>query len=198
MNKIKLAGFCSDLRFSHEIFSEKMYEFFIHFERWSGTEDVLPCIVSETLVNEIRENEKITVFGEIRTKNKDGRLLVYVFVNSVSEYTGFVNEVSINGFVCREPHYHETPLGRVITDLMIASNRGGIRKSDYIPCIAWGRNAVRAEMFAVGTELNIAGRLQSRLYLKKFEDGTSEMRRTYELSISHLAVVEKEESEEQL
>lgn len=196
MNKIEVAGRLSKPKFSHETFGEKMFEFYIYPKRWSGVEDELLCVVPETLVNEVEENKKLKLYGEIRSRmDGTGRLIIYVFVAGVSEYEHDMNIVNLNGFICKYPVYHETPLGRNITDIMIASNRERSRRRDYIPCIFWGRNSFRTCDLKPGTEMEVFGRLQSRLYLKKYEDGTEETRQTHELSVNSF-ILKNEESEE--
>ena len=120
-------------------------------------------------------------------------LEVTVFVKEVLLYEKDENNVELDGFICKEPVYRETPFGRQITDLIVASNRERNFKSDYIPCIAWGRNAIRASEFNVGTRVKVLGRLQSREYKKKIDDGTYEVRTAYELSAYMIDVVEESE-----
>jgi single-stranded DNA-binding protein len=105
------------------------------------------------------------------------------------------NEVDLTGFICKPPIYRQTPFGREITDILIAVNRA-YNKSDYIPCIAWGRNARFCSKMPVGTEVKVTGRVQSRNYEKKYEDGTVEQRVAYEVSVSNLEVVNGEATEE--
>ena len=104
------------------------------------------------------------------------------------------NEVTLNGYICKKPIYRQTPFGREIADLLLAVNRA-YNKSDYIPCIAWGRNARFCENIEVGTEVKVVGRVQSRTYEKKYEDGTSETKVAYEVSISSLEIVKQDDDE---
>ena len=197
MNKIVLAGLVTEEPiFSHEVHGEKFYRFSLSSSRMSGTNDILPCTVSEILKKDIEEGTEIKVLGEIRTRNvhedDKNHLEITVFVKEVLLYEEDENNVELDGFICKEPTYRETPFGRQITDLMVASNREYF-KSDYIPCIAWGRNAIRASEFNVGTRVKVLGRLQSREYKKKIDDGTYEVRTAYELSAYMIDVVEESE-----
>lgn len=196
-NKIILAGTkVAKPHFSHEIFGEKFYEVYIASKRNSGVKDVLPCIIPETLLNEVEENERLTFYGTVRTHNKfvgDVRkLIINVFVDSVGEYTEDMNDMTMECFLCKEAVYRETPMGREIADLLVANQRERTCKSDYIPCIAWGRNARRVSVMEVGTKLSVIGRLQSREYLKTLEDGSQEVRTAYELSASRIDVLDSE------
>ena len=202
MNKIVLAGLVTEEPiFSHEVHGEKFYRFSLSSSRMSGTNDILPCTVSEILKKDIEEGTEIKVLGEIRTRNvhedDKNHLEVTVFVKEVLSYEEDENNVELYGFICKEPTYRVTPFGRQITDLIVASNRERNFKSDYIPCIAWGRNAIRASEFNVGTRVKVLGRLQSREYKKKIDDGIYEVRTAYELSAYMIdAVEESEETDE--
>ena len=202
MNKIVLAGLVTEEpTFSHEVHGEKFYRFSLSSSRMSGTNDILPCTVSEILKKDIEKGTEIKVLGEIRTRNvhenDKNHLEITVFVKEVLSYEKDENNVELDGFICKEPTYRETPLGRQVSDLIIASNRERNFKSDYIPCIAWGRNAIRTSEFNVGTRVKVLGRLQSREYNKRLGDETYEARTAYELSSSMVSVVEEsEESDE--
>ena len=198
MNKIVLAGLVTEEpTFSHEVHGEKFYRFYLSSSRQSGNCDVLMCTVPEIIKNGISEGNKVKVFGEIRTRNvhedDKSHLEVTVFVKEVLLYEKDENNVELDGFICKEPVYRETPFGRQITDLIVASNRERNYKSDYIPCIAWGRNAIRTSEFNVGTRVKVSGRLQSREYKKKIDDETYEVRTAYELSAYMIDVVEESE-----
>lgn len=190
MNKIVLNGTPSDIKLSHECYNEKFYQLYMTVERISGTKDVLPCIVPELFTKQIKEGEPIKVIGEVRTANSHtetaDRVLVRVFVTEIGEYEGKDNNgVEIEGYLCKEPVYRTTPLGREITDLIIASNREHTRKSDYIPSICWGRTAKIMNLLDVGTKVAGKGRLQSRTYSKNVGDIT-EVRAAYELSLCYI------------
>lgn len=194
MNKITLAGeVITGPIFSHAIFGEKFYIFFMESLRGSNKPDILPCIVPEIYLKKIALKETVKILGEIRTINKheeDKRKVeVFVFVKEVVPYEGYdENAVEINGFICKTPNYRKTPLGKQITDFVATSNRR-YGRTDYVPSIAWGRNAVKVSEFLVGTEFNAKGRLQSREYTKRYPDGSSEKKIAYELSMSEIEEV---------
>lgn len=196
MNGIKLSGLVKcEPELTHEIYGEKFYKFYIEVDRLSGRKDVIPCNISETIVGKVRENEKITVIGEIRTRNIEHRKLdVFVFATDIQEFDGYNNNYAVlDGYICKKPIYRTTPNGREITDFILANNRKSFKKSDYIPSIAWGRNAVRVSYAELGDELKVTGRFQSREYIKKFEDGTQEKRVAYELSITSVEFIREME-----
>ena len=198
MNKIVLAGLVTEEpTFSHEVHGEKFYRFYLSSSRKSGYCDVLMCTVPEIIKNGINEGNMVKVLGEIRTRNvhedDKSHLEVTVFVKEVLLYEKDENNVELDGFICKEPVYRETPFGRQITDLIVASNRERNYKSDYIPCIAWGRNAIRTSEFNVGTRVKVSGRLQSREYNKRLGDETYEVRTAYELSAAMVDAVEESE-----
>ena len=201
MNKIVLAGLVTEEpTFSHEVHGEKFYRFYLSSSRQSGNCDVLMCTVPEIIKNGINEGNMVKVLGEIRTRNvhedDKSHLEVTVFVKEVLLYEKDENNVELDGFICKEPVYRETPFGRQITDLIVASNRERNYKSDYIPCIAWGRNAIRTSESNVGTRVKVSGRLQSREYNKRLGDETYEVRTAYELSAAMVDEVEESEGEE--
>lgn len=181
----------SELKFSHKTYGEIFYTFVLGIERRSGYIDEINIMVSERLIfdNTPRPGDYVEIKGQVRTYNElsEGRnkLNVVVFAKEIymSENFGYnENYVYLEGFLCKEPLKRTSPLGREICDLMLAVNRM-YNKSDYIPCIAWGRNAGYAESLGVGTKLSVEGRIQSREYRKRLEDGTSEVRKAFEVSI---------------
>ena len=181
----------SDLKFSHKTYGEIFYTFVLGIERRSGYIDEINVMVSERLIfeNPPRINDYVEIKGQIRNYNEtfEGRnkLNIVVFAKeiSLSENFGYnENYVYLEGYLCKSPLRRTSPLGRDICDLMLAVNRM-YNKSDYMPCIAWGRNAGYAESLGIGTKLAVEGRIQSREYKKKLEDGTSEMRKAFEVSI---------------
>lgn len=197
MNKIILAGLVTEEpEFSHEVYGEKFYNFYLSSSRKSGTKDVLPCIASEILKKDIEAGSEVKVCGNIRTRdvheNDKSHLEIVVFVKEVFRYEEDENNVELDGFICKEPKYRETPLGRQIADLLVASNRS-YGKSDYIPTIAWGRMAIKSSEFEVSERVKVFGRFQSREYVKRLEDGTEETRVAYELSASIVKVIDGEE-----
>ena len=203
MNGIALCGNVeSEIEFSHETKNEKFYSFYLSCMRASGTEDIIHCIASQVFTEKIKVNERIRILGEIRTRNvldESGKnhLDVFVFVNDVMEAVDFdENAVIIDGYVCSEIKLRETPSGRNISDILIASGRR-YHKTDYIPCIAWGRYAIKASEIPVGTRLCMSGRMQSRIYTKRFEDGKVEERIAYEVSISKFDEVKDNEDNDE-
>ena len=209
-NHIILVGkVTSDKRFSHEIYGEKFYIFDLSVPRLSGTSDIIPITVSERLMvgGDLPVGTKITVEGQFRSYNSYGegknKLVLTVFAKNIemledqeSEIEAkkdFVsNEVTLIGYICKKPIYRQTPFGREIADLLLAVNRA-YNKSDYIPCIAWGRTARFCENMEVGTEVKVVGRVQSRQYEKKHEDGSVENKVAYEVSVSSLEVINQED-----
>lgn len=183
-----------ELAFSHEIFGEKFYSAKIKIHRLSDTYDILPITISERLLQEIdlNKNNLVDVVGQLRSYNKNidnrNKLVLTVFareLNLVKEEAKDPNSIFLDGYICKDPIYRKTPLGREITDLLVAINRP-YNKSDYIPSIVWGRNAKFAKNLVVGDRVQMWGRVQSRDYEKKLEDGTIEKRVAYEVSISKI------------
>lgn len=194
-NKVKLTGtVVSEPEFSHEVYGEQFFNLFLEVKRISGVADIVPLTISERLFN--REDKctgtVVRVSGQFRSFNKHeenkNRLVLSVFVREIERVVNDYdeeNEIEIDGFVCKDPVYRKTPLGREIADILFAVNRS-YGKSDYIPCIAWGRNAVYASGLPVGTHLKITGRIQSRKYIKRYLDGAEEERTAYEVSVSKI------------
>ncbi len=204
-NQIKLIGtIVSDKSFSHEVYGEGFYSFDLEVPRLSDTSDVIPVIVSERLIAgfDFHVGQKVVVDGQYRSynnmENEKNKLVLTVFVKEIrlqTEEDANVNsnEIILNGFICKKPIYRTTPFGREIADILLAVNRA-YNKSDYIPCIAWGRNARFCQNMEVGTEVKLIGRVQSRTYEKKYEDGTVENKVAYEVSIGSLEVVKNSEN----
>lgn len=202
-NQVTLSGeIVSNFEFSHEVFGEGFYTAMLAAVRTSGQKDFLPIMVSERLVDVKSDWEMLSVkvSGQFRSYNKHederNRLQLSVFVREfevieLKIFTDDKNHISLDGYICKEPIYRKTPLGREITDLLLAVNRP-YGKSDYIPCICWGRNARFAESLKIGTRLQIDGRIQSREYQKKISDNEIETRAAYEVSIRKMEVVEDE------
>lgn len=213
-NHLVLVGkVTSDKKFSHEIYGEKFYIFDLEVPRLSGNADIIPITISERLLEkeDLEIDKKIIVEGQFRSynsyQNERNKLVLTVFAKDVKFIENqdeeiqaskdFVsNEVTLNGYICKKPIYRQTPFGREIADLLLAVNRA-YNKSDYIPCIAWGRNARFCENIEVGTEVKVVGRVQSRTYEKKYEDGTSKTKVAYEVSISSLEIVKQDDDENQ-
>ena len=201
MNRIKLSGvITSDFVKSHTSFGEQFYSFTISCERTSGKFDILRCIISEVLLpDNIGITDMICVNGEIRTRNvedENGKkhMEVFVFVKNIEDYPGYdTNYVEGHFYICSKTDVRETPLGRTLIDFIGASNRENSDKSDYIPTIAWGRGATRIAAMPIGTEIDIVGRLQSREYIKRYDDGTEETKTAYELSAGRFGVSANED-----
>ncbi len=203
---VLIGNVVSDKTFSHEIYGESFYLFNLEVPRLSGNEDIIPITISERLIAnfDLSIGRKVVVEGQFRSynsyENERNRLVLTVFAKDIMEYKEepeeqkekVSNEVVLNGYICKKPIYRQTPFGREIADILLAVNRA-YNKSDYIPCIAWGRNARFCENMEVGTEVKIVGRVQSRTYEKKFEDGRVEQRVAYEVSIGSLEVINKDE-----
>ena len=217
-NYLTLVGkVTGEKRFSHEIYGESFYVFNLEIPRLSGNSDIIPITVSERLIKEdtLQEGKKLLVKGQFRSynsyENEKNRLILTVFAKDIMEVEDveedeenemvkkdtITNEVVLIGYICKKPIYRKTPFGREISDILLAVNRA-YNKSDYIPCIAWGRNARFCENLEVGTEIKIVGRVQSRQYEKKFEDGTSQTRTAYEVSVGSMELVEGNQKNEEV
>lgn len=196
-NRVSITGeVVSDFEFSHEVFGEGFYVLEVAVSRLSNQFDRIPLMVSERLVDVTQDyrGQLVEVAGQFRSYNRHegtkNRLVLSIFVrdwNVVEDESeaGKTNQIYLEGFICKAPIYRKTPLGREIADLLVAVNRP-YGKSDYIPCIAWGRNARFASGFEVGGKIKIWGRVQSREYLKKIDENEGEKRIAYEVSVSKL------------
>lgn len=192
-NVVHLSGqIASELEFSHEIMDEKFYDFTIAVQRLSGQKDFVPVTVSERIIgeNNFEIGNLIGLIGQFRSYNKivenHSKLVLKVFVRELCDYDEQLpNSIEIEGYVCKPPIYRTTPFKREICDLLVAVNRA-YNKSDYIPAIAWGRNARFASTFSVGNKVRLVGRIQSRPYQKQLESGEVEERVAYEVSVSAL------------
>ena len=205
-NKVILSGeIVSNFEFSHEVYGEKFYTAMLASKRVSGQKDIVPVMVSERLVDVKSEwtGRFVRVSGQFRSYNKHevnrNRLVLSVFVREFEDITeerdfGIEDEniIFLDGYICKLPVYRKTPFGREIADILLAVNRP-YGKSDYIPCIAWGRNARFAGDLEIGTRLKIDGRIQSREYKKRISDEETEIRVAYEVSIERLVAVEERE-----
>lgn len=204
-NKVIVAGrLDSPLTFSHRVYGEGFYTFMLAIPRLSNYVDVLPVTISERLIGEwdIVEGVEVVVEGQLRSYNKliDGknRLVLTIFAREIylkEEEIKNPNLIFLNGFICKKPIYRTTPLNREIADILLAVNRA-YNKSDYIPAIAWGRNARYCEKLEVGDNIKIWGRIQSRPYQKKMPDGEVLDKVAYEVSISKLEVVKEDEEDD--
>ena len=182
-------------QYSHSVLDENFYSFVIKVPRLSENDDLLPVTVPEKQLdsNLIKIGNRIKVKGQLRSYNKytqtKTRLILTVFARGIAqalaEDEDNPNEIFINGFICKAPIYRRTPFGREITDLIVAVNRA-FNRSDYIPAIAWGKNAVYSENLEVGSNVMLWGRLQSRNYNKRISDEETEVRTAYELSVTKI------------
>ena len=197
-NKVYIQGeIVSDAVYSHEVKGEGFYEFYVQVLRLSGQADVLPVTISERLIQEgmLERGKTICALAQFRSRNKiengKSRLILTVFVLELLEEVpdNNPNQILLSGYICKPPLYRKTPYNREITDVLIAVNRA-YNKSDYIPCIAWGRNAKFMKNLSIGTSLSLTGRIQSREYQKKISETEVENRIAYEVSISNLEVGE--------
>ena len=213
-NHLVLVGkVTSEKRFSHETYGEKFYIFDMEVPRLSDTTDIIPVTASERILNDelLTIGNKLIIKGQFRSynsyENERSKLILTVFAKDVltedslneeelEETRRTSNEVTLVGYICKTPIYRQTPFGREIADVLLAVNRA-YNKSDYIPSIAWGRNARFCQNLPTGTEVRIVGRVQSRNYEKKLEDGSIQPRVAYEVSIASLQVVnENDETED--
>ena len=201
-NQAVVAGeIISDFEFSHEVFGEGFYFVKLKVSRLSHSSDIIPLLVSERLIDVKQSHigQFLEARGQFRSHNKQesdkNRVVLFLFAKEIemidSAENRNPNEIFLDGYICKEPVYRTTPLGREIADLLIAVNRS-YGKSDYIPCVVWGRNARFVGQLEVGTHIEINGRIQSRGYIKKYEDGTEEQRTAYEVSVSKINVLEEE------
>ncbi len=215
-NYLTLVGkVTGEKKFSHEIYGERFYIFNLEIPRLSGVADIIPITISERLINEdtLAEGQKLLVKGQFRSYNsyesEKNRLILTVFAkdikviseeeqseeeNEMTKKDVITNEVVLIGYICKKPIYRQTPFGREIADILLAVNRA-YNKSDYIPCIAWGRNARFCQNLEVGSQIKLVGRVQSRTYEKKHEDGSVETRVAYEVSVGSLEVIEENDNE---
>ncbi len=198
-NRVYVYGeIISDAVFSHEVFGEGFYEFSLKVVRLSGQADILPVTISERIMaDKIKVGEFLCALGQFRSYNKieggRSRLMLTVFVRELLDAQPCKNPNSIvlSGYICKPPVYRTTPFNREIADLLIAVNRS-YNKSDYIPAIAWGRNARFVKSLAVGDKVALSGRIQSREYQKKQEDDSVVIMTAYEVSVSKLAAFDDE------
>ena len=198
-NKVYISGeVVSEPQFSHEVYNEGFYEFNLKVNRLSFAYDIIPVTVSERLlsINQIKIGSKIAGNGQFRSYNKmqDGKskLLLTVFLRDIFPYDPNENPnvIEITGYVCKEPVFRTTPFNREISDVLLAVNRS-YNKSDYLPCIAWGRNARFVRDFSVGDKVVVSGRIQSREYQKKIGDEFV-TRMAFEVSLNKIELVKED------
>ena len=204
-NQAVIIGTIEDeFKLNHEIYAEKFYTFTLKIPRLSGTYDNIRIMISERLIMDgnYSVGDKVEINGQFRSYNcnePDGnRLVLTVFARDISLFdedsAKNPNQLYLNGYICKEPIYRTTPFGREITDLLLAVNRS-YNKSDYIPIIAWGRNARFAKNLSVGDNVRIWGRIQSRNYQKRINDDETITKTAYEVSINRMELVDREEAE---
>lgn len=204
-NKVTIIGeVIGEFEYSHEVYGEGFYTVDISVNRLSNSVDIIPLMVSERLVDVTEDLRGLIVEaeGQFRSYNRHeetkNRLVLSIFVrelNFVDDYDENIstNYIFLDGYICKPPVYRKTPLGREIADILIAVNRP-YGKSDYIPCIAWGRNARYAAGFSVGSHIQVVGRIQSREYTKKINEDECIRRIAYEVSVSKLDLIEEPET----
>ena len=201
-NQVSMMGeIVSEFQFSHEVFGEGFYMVELAVNRLSNYSDYIPLMISERLIDTEQDytGQLIRVSGQFRSYNrheeKKNRLVLSVFVRELEfldeiDENEKTNQIFLDGYICKEPIYRKTPLGREIADVLLAVNRS-YGKSDYIPCICWGRNARYASSFDVGEHVRVLGRIQSREYVKKLSETETETRVAYEVSVSKLECIEE-------
>ena len=195
-NKVFIAGeVASEPKFSHEVYNEGFYEFNLKVTRLSDSYDIIPVTISERIldVNTIKVGDKICGNGQFRSYNKleegKSKLMLTVFLRELLPYVDSDNPniIEIVGYVCKEPIFRTTPFKREISDVLLAVNRS-YNKSDYLPCIAWGRNARFVKDFVIGDKVSVSGRIQSREYQKKVGDGVI-TKVAYEVSLNKIELL---------
>ena len=203
-NRVTIVGeVVSEFEFSHEVYGEGFYTLNISVNRLSDSVDIIPLMISERLVDVTEDLRGVIIeaSGQFRSYNRHeenkNRLMLSIFVRELQLYDNYeeensTNQIFLDGYICKPAIYRRTPLGREIADVLIAVNRP-YGKSDYIPCIAWGRNARFAGGLEVGAHLQVSGRVQSREYTKKIGEEEVERRVAYEVSVSKIDLVEDEE-----
>jgi len=192
-NQVMLKGKCeTEPEYSHSVMGEGFYEFILAVPRLSNEVDYLPITISERLIDKLGDRTKnVGIVGQLRSYNKlegdKSKLILTIFARDVvdEDEISSCNQINIVGYVCKEPIYRTTPFGREITDVLIAVNRA-YNKSDYLPCIAWGRNARFAGDLEIGEKIELTGRIQSRKYTKKISETDIITKTAYEVSISSI------------
>ena len=200
-NRVTIVGeVVSEFEFSHEVYGEGFYTLNISVNRLSDSVDIIPLMISERLVDVTEDLRGVIIeaSGQFRSYNRHeenkNRLMLSIFVRELQLYDNYeeensTNQIFLDGYICKPAIYRRTPLGREIADVLIAVNRP-YGKSDYIPCIAWGRNARFAAGFEVGSHIQIYGSIQSREYVKKISEDECERRTAYEVSVSKIEYFE--------
>ena len=204
-NTVTIAGkVVSDIEFSHEVYGEGFYSFLLEVPRLSDSSDTIPVTISERLITRQKPEigAIIEVEGQFRSynsfNNETNRLILTVFARDITFLEDETkiknpNQIYLNGYVCKRPVYRTTPFGREITDILLAVNRP-YNKSDYIPCISWGRNARFSESLHVGDNIKVWGRIQSRTYQKKLDNGEVASKVAFEVSVSKMEIPSLEDT----
>lgn len=196
----------SDFTYSHTVYGEDFYLTDVSVKRLSGTEDTIPVMVSDRLID-ISENQNDKIihvagqfqsFNQIKDERRHLKLFLFAkeidFVDIEGEDSREANHIFLDGYICKDPNYRITPYGREVTDVLLAVNRS-YKKSDYIPCICWGRNAKYADSLDVSTHIKVYGRIQSRVYKKTLDDGREEYRTAIEVSVSRIEKIKEVKKE---
>lgn len=207
-NQAQVTGIITDeFTFNHEIYAEKFYTFTLSIPRLSGTDDSVRVMVSERLLasENLCTGDRVDIEGQFRSYNSydntgENRLILTIFAKDIRKNTDEKNHnpntLYLNGYICKEPIYRTTPFGREITDLLIAVNRS-YNKSDYIPVIAWGRNARYAKSLSVGDNVRVWGRIQSRNYQKRISDEEVITKTAYEVSVNRMELAREEDEQKE-
>jgi single-stranded DNA-binding protein len=207
-NVVTISGkVVSDVDFSHEVYGEGFYYFMIEVPRLSNCEDKIPVTISERLAgkDKLKIGTIVEIEGQFRSYNsfssEGNKLILTVFARDITflddeKKVKNPNQIYLNGYICKKPIYRTTPFGREITDILLAVNRP-YNKSDYIPCIAWGRNARFSEKLSIGDNIKVWGRIQSRPYQKKLENGEVVTKVAYEVSISKMELSSESKARDQ-
>ncbi len=195
-NHVLLKGRIKELpTYSHTVMGEGFFEMFVEVSRLSEEVDVLPVTISERLITDFSVGDEIGIVGQFRSYNKleenHSKLMLTIFVKELVDPSEIseINQIYLIGYICKEPIYRTTPFGREICDVLLAVNRA-YNKSDYLPCIAWGRNARFVRDLGVGEKLEVQGRIQSRSYQKRISEDVVETKVAYEISISSVVLVD--------
>ena len=205
-NKVFLTGtVASQATFSHEVFGEGFYELALSVKRLSDHSDIIPITISERLLSkeQFAIGQQVSIKGQFRSYNKivedKSKLMLTVFVREIVDLDPSVNPniIELSGYICKPPIYRTTPFKREICDVLLAVNRA-YNKSDYLPCIAWGRNARFIKNAQVGQKVFLSGRIQSREYQKKISEEENLTKTAYEISISKVSFGEEEQLVEKL
>jgi len=198
-NQVILKGKCeTEPKYSHSVMGEGFYEFILAVPRLSNEVDYLPITISERILDKLGDlSGEIGIYGQLRSYNKfedeKSKLILTIFAREIvpANELESSNQINITGYVCKEPIYRTTPFGREITDVLVAVNRA-YNKSDYLPCIAWGRNARFTGDLEIGQKIELIGRIQSRKYTKKLNDNEVITKTAYEVSISSVMSIQED------